>query len=134
MRTLLNTVLLSLVIILAACNNITNNEIMTTNLNTVYSVVWSYKIKPENKEKFEIEYGSSGTWSKLFYESENYRGSFLLKSEDESDTYLLVDTWIDKESYENFKKINQETYNNISSGFEYLYLTEKKIGSFNSVQ
>ena len=134
MRTLLNTLLFSFVIILAACNNITNNEKMTTNLNTVYSVVWSYKIKPENKEKFELEYGSNGTWDKLFNESKNYRGSFLLKSENEADTYLLVDTWINKQSYENFKKVNQETYDKISSGFEYLYITEKKIGSFNPVQ
>lgn len=107
---------------------------MATNGNAVYSVIWKYKIRPENKEKFEIEYGSNGTWSRLFNQSENYRVSFLLKNEDDADTYLLVDTWINKQSYEDFIKTNQETYDNISSRFEYLYLSEEKIGSFNSVQ
>ena len=107
---------------------------MTTDLKAVYSVIWKYKIKPENKDIFEFEYGGNGTWSKLFTKSENYRGSFLHKSEDEVDTYLLVDTWINKQSYESFKKMNQETYDQISTGFEYLYIAEEKIGSFNSVQ
>lgn len=134
MQTLSKTLLLSLVIILTACNNITNKDKMTTDLNPIYSVIWKYKIKPENKEKFEFEYGGNGTWSKLFTKSESYRGSFLHKSEDEVDTYLLIDTWINKQTYEDFKKKNQATYNQISTGFEYFYRTEEKIGSFNPVQ
>lgn len=107
---------------------------MINDSNAVYSVIWKYRIRPENREKFEFEYGHNGAWTKLFIESENYRGSFLHKSVDEADTYLLVDTWITKQSYKNFKKLNKETYDQISSGFEYLYRIEEKIGSFNSVQ
>lgn len=106
---------------------------MTTDLNKVYAVIWKYKIKPENKETFEFEYGRNGTWAKLFAKSKNYRGSFLYKSEDEMDTYILMDTWINKLTYEDFKKVNQVKYDKISSGFENLYMTEEKTGSFNSV-
>jgi hypothetical protein len=107
---------------------------MTTDLNKVYAVIWKYKIKSENKEKFEFEYGRNGTWANLFAKSKNHQGSFLYKNEDEVDMYMLMDTWINKQAYEDFKKMNQEKYNRISSGFEYLYLTEEKIGSFNSIQ
>lgn len=100
----------------------------------MYAVVWKYKIKSKNKGKFEFEYGRNGTWAKLFAKSENYQGSFLYKSEDEVDTYILMDTWINKQSYADFIKMNQQKYNEISSGFEYLYLIEEKTGSFNSVQ
>lgn len=99
----------------------------------MYTVIWKYKINPEHKETFEFEYGRNGTWAKLFAKSEYYKGSLLYKSKDEIDMYILLDTWINKQTYEDFKKMNQEKYNEISSGFEYLYLTEEKTGSFNSV-
>lgn len=51
----------------------------------------------EKKDNFEYEYGSRGTWYKLFSESKNYRGSFLHKSEEEKDAYILVDTWTEKQ-------------------------------------
>ena len=106
---------------------------MATDFNKVYSILWKYKLEPEHKEKFEFEYGRNGTWAKLFAKSENYQGSFLYESEDEVDTYILIDTWINKQAYEDFIKMNQEKYNKISSGFEYLYSTEEKTGSFYSV-
>lgn len=99
-----------------------------------YSVIWKYKIKPESREKFEFEYGPHGTWFKLFSKSVNYAGSYLHKSEEEKDTYVLIDTWTDKESYENFKKVNAEAYQALSAQFESLYEHEERIGSFNSIK
>lgn len=107
---------------------------MTMKNTKMYTVIWKYKIKPENKEKFEFEYGRNGTWAKLFAKSKNYRGSLLYKSEDEVDTYILMDTWINKQSYEDFIETNKEKYNKTSAGFEYLYLSEEKTESFNAVQ
>lgn len=106
---------------------------MTIKNTKLYTVIWKYHIKPENKEKFELEYGQKGTWEKLFTKSNNYRGSFLYKNEDEIDTYILMDTWTSKQAYEVFKKMNKEKYNEISSDFEHLYFTEEKIGSFISI-
>jgi len=48
-------------------------------------------------------------------------------------TYLLIDTWNSKQAYEDFKKLKQDAYNELSSKFEYLYDTEEKIGSYDLV-
>ncbi len=100
---------------------------------SVYSVVWKYKIKPENKEVFEFEYGIDGSWSLLFNTSKNYKGSILHISEDKADTYLLIDTWTNKSHYEKFIELNKKVYTELSSKFNYLYQTEDKIGTFNSL-
>lgn len=98
----------------------------------MYSVIWKYKIKPDCREAFENEYGSDGSWFKLFSESADYKGSFLHKSDDDADSYILTDTWITQESYEIFKKNNESVYNELSSRFECLYDSEEKIGAFES--
>lgn len=105
---------------------------MTTALK--YSVIWKYKVKPDSLEHFEFEYGPNGTWNKLFVQSENYGGSFLYKSDEDPQTYMLIDTWVSKHAYEDFINENQKVYSEISAGFENLYLTEEKVGSFNLVE
>lgn len=107
------------------------NKLMNPQYN--YSIIWKYKIKPENKEKFEHEYGPKGTWFKLFSESSSYSGSFLNRNE-EDNTYILVDTWMDKNSYEDFKQKNREVYDRLSAQFENLYEREEKVGSFDLVK
>ncbi len=99
----------------------------------MYSIVWKYGIKQKSQLEFESEYGKGGTWSKLFMDSDNYTGSFLHKSSDMGQTYLLIDTWTDEQSYENFKNANRGVYESLSSKFEKLYETEEKIGAFNAV-
>ncbi len=108
------------------------NDAMTQRASH-YSVIWKYKVKLENIKIFEHEYGFEGTWFKLFSESKEYKGSFLHKSETEPNTYLLIDTWTSKQAYEDFKKLKQDAYNELSSKFEYLYDTEEKIGSYDLV-
>ena len=99
-----------------------------------YLIVWKYKVKPEYKEKFEIEYGASGAWNSFFIKSKSYKSSFLHLSETELDTYLLIDSWTSKELYEKFVKANSEDYQKLSSKFEYIYESEEKIGMFTSVE
>jgi len=98
-----------------------------------YSVIWKYKIKPEGKVRFEHEYGPKGTWFKLFSGSSSYTGSFLNRNE-EDNTYILIDTWTDKNSYEDFKEKNREVYDRLSVQFENLYEREEKVGSFDLIK
>lgn len=106
---------------------------MKSDLYPRYSIVWKYTIESKNKAEFEFEYGQNGTWNKLFRESEDYLGSFLHKSEEETTIYLLIDTWRNKESYMSFMKLYEEKYNEISFGFKHFYLIEEKIGAYSSV-
>ncbi len=102
--------------------------------NNVYSIVWKYEVTQKNQLRFETEYGKKGSWAKLFQDSDNYLGSFLHKSQDTNDIYLLIDTWTDERSYENFKHANREAYDKFCYKFEKLYESEEKIGLFNLVQ
>ncbi len=99
----------------------------------MYSVVWKYIVEKEHQPKFEKEYDGHGTWAKLFRSSKYYIDSFLKKSIEVNDTYLLTDTWTEKKQYEIFKKENQKIYDKLSSEFEILYRKEEKIGEFKSV-
>jgi len=98
-----------------------------------YSIIWKYKIKPASKEKFELEYGPGGTWFKLFSKSSSYTGSYLNRDEEDSNVYILIDTWTDKQSYEDFKEKNKEDYNRLSDQFQHLYEREEKVGSFDLI-
>jgi len=110
------------------------NKKAMTDFNKSYSVFWKYRVKPQQKLKFEFEYGRRGTWTKFFGKSDKYQGSLLNKRDDEVNTYILIDIWVNKQSYDDFIKMNQEKYNEISIAFEHLYSTEENMGSFISVQ
>ena len=97
----------------------------------MYVIVWEYEISKNNQAEFESEYGTGGAWSELFMHSENYLGSYL--SEMQNQTYLLIDTWTDKLSYENFKNENREIYDSLCARFEHLYEQEELLGAFDSV-
>ena len=99
----------------------------------MHLVVWKYKVNENNQTEFELEYGNLGSWSKLFKSSDNYINSSLYKSSDKNETYLLIDTWTDEQSYENFKNTNESFYECLSSRFENIYETEVKIGIFNTI-
>ena len=118
------------VVFIVSCSS-KENKLMNPQYN--YSIIWKYKIKSENKKKFEHEYGPNGTWFKLFSESSNYIGSFLNRNEEDS-TYILMDTWTDKNSYEDFKEKKREVYDRLSAQFENLYEREEKVGSFDFVK
>lgn len=100
----------------------------------MYSVVWKYQVLKENQEDFEFEYGEVGSWNDLFRNSEDFTGSSLYKSSEIDLTYLLIDNWTDKQSYENFKEKNKSQYERLSLEFERLYKSEEKIGGFFSLE
>ena len=99
----------------------------------MFTIVWKYKVNEENQLEFELEYGKLGTWSKLFMNSINYKGSYLHKISDTNQTYLLIDIWTDQQSYENFINANKSIYKSLSSRFENIYESEENIGTFNNI-
>lgn len=104
------------------------------NVPATYTVIWKYVVQDSTRRTFEQEYGTNGTWYKLFSKSPNYRGSVLHRSDEHPDTYILIDKWTSKEAYEAFKKSNAEVYGSLSKKFEGLYTEETKIGGFQSLE
>lgn len=91
----------------------------------MYIIIWKYIVEFENQVEFELEYGTGGAWNSFFRKSKKYSGSHLILFDKSIGAYLLIDTWKNKESYENF--IKKKEYSNINSMFEHLYLTEKRL-------
>lgn len=98
----------------------------------MYFIVWEYEVPKTDQSKFEEEYSRSGSWFKLFEPCGDFLGHELIKNTS-GPTYILIDKWIDKNSYEAFVKSVQPEYDNLNEISKSLYSTEKLIGTFNTL-
>jgi hypothetical protein len=99
----------------------------------MYSIIWKYKIGHKFESEFENEYGRCGSWNKFFGTSGSYLGSYLNKSEEDKYIYILIDTWVDRSSHDDFMTQNTEAYKSLSKKFENIYISEELIGGFESI-
>lgn len=97
---------------------------------SLYKIIWEYAIDPKNRSQFEHEYGTKGCWNQLFSASEDHKGSFLHQNDSDPNSYMLIDIWISKTSYEEFLEANRKAYQGFSSTCERLYISEKKLGGY----
>jgi heme-degrading monooxygenase HmoA len=56
-------------------------------------IVHEFVVKDERRSQFELAYGPGGAWSKLFSRSDGYRGTTVLRDEDNPRRYLVIDIW-----------------------------------------
>ena len=98
----------------------------------MYYIIWSYRIAPANKAQFEKEYSRNGGWFKFFEECEDYLGTELVRNEKDG-SYLLIDKWISRETYEDFLGRNSTKYDQLKARFENLYTEETRIGEYTAV-
>ncbi|MEJ2607138.1 MAG: antibiotic biosynthesis monooxygenase [Anaerolineales bacterium] len=56
-------------------------------------IIWQFVVREECRGQFELAYGPGGAWSKLFSDSPGFRGTALLRDEDDPKRYLTVDMW-----------------------------------------
>ena len=98
----------------------------------MYQLVWRYECSPEQKDQFEEAYKRNGTWFHFYEKSEDYLGQELIKKSDKND-YLVIDSWISKESYEDFLTKNKSEYDQLNSQCAPLYSTEEFLGFYETV-
>ncbi|HMB64237.1 MAG TPA: hypothetical protein VKN36_14250 [Eudoraea sp.] len=98
-----------------------------------YSIFWKYLVKDQQNDSFESVYGQRGAWNSLFRQSAAYKGSCLHRSADDTNVYLLIDTWTDRASYEAFKSQNRKSYESLSTQCETTYKSEELLGTFNAI-
>ena len=92
----------------------------------MFEIKWQYEVKDFMEQEFLAVYDRNGEWNDFFSRSRDYLGSVLSKKE--NNTYLLTDTWKDKESYYAFIKENEVEYNERSRKYSSLYVKEEKLG------
>ena len=98
----------------------------------MFIVIWRYKIKSEHIFDFESLYSENGDWVKLFKRYDDYLKTELLKDCSDKESYITIDYWKSKGSYQNFKRIAAKEINEIDKLGEKLTLQETYLGEIES--
>lgn len=98
----------------------------------MYYIVRSYEVAADKVTLFEEVYSPSGAWFHFFEKCEDFLGLELIKNTSEG-TYLLIDKWISKETYDDFLQHEQATYDQLNAQYRELYTNERLLGTYETV-
>jgi len=93
-------------------------------------VIWEYKVKTDQIEKFEEIYNKDGEWVRFFKKSRAYKKTELIVKDKENSIYMTIDTWKTLEQYELFIKTHQKEYKRLDNSCRKLTIEENEIGIF----
>jgi quinol monooxygenase YgiN len=90
--------------------------------------IWEFRVSPEYVAEYERNYGSNGTWAQLFRRSPAYRGTELLRDNDDPLRYVTIDKWEDLAPYKAMR--GREDYKELDVHCERLTTSDRLIGIF----
>lgn len=96
-------------------------------------VLWEFQVAPENRPKFEAAYKGDGIWEQLFRRDSAYVKTILVKSDERAGSYVTLDMWKNRESYQQFKQRFAADYAKIDKDCEALTDAERLIGIFEEI-
>lgn len=96
----------------------------------MYIIVWKYLVKQGKAREFEEAYGLEGAWVQLFRKAPAYQGTELLIDSSAPLTYVTIDHWDDRTSYESFLLQHRKEYDSIDSRCNDLTRSEERVGLF----
>jgi heme-degrading monooxygenase HmoA len=96
----------------------------------VYVVVWAFRPRPGRELEFERAYGPGGSWVALFREASGYLGTDLLRAQDGSGRYLVLDRWQSRSAYEEFVAARRSAYEALDRACEALTQSEERVGDY----
>ena len=97
----------------------------------MFAILWRYRVKEERRADFEAAYGASGDWARLFGRHHGFRGTQLLRGED--DSYLTLDVWQTGEDFHAFLADHGEDYTALDERTEGWTSVEERLGEFETV-
>ena len=92
------------------------------------AIIWRYEVRDEHRTEFEAAYGPTGDWARLFARTEGFRGTELLRSDD--DSYLTLDIWRSAEDFAAFLGDHQSDYEALDARTEGWTRAEHRIGEY----
>jgi heme-degrading monooxygenase HmoA len=95
------------------------------------ALVFSYEV--HDADEFERAYGSDGEWAEFFRPGRGYIGTELLHDVEAPGRYLVIDRWESAEAYNDFVAANREEYMRRVDDTRFLYDSELRFGTFESV-
>lgn len=99
----------------------------------MFVALWEFEVKPGCEERFERVYGPNGDWAKLFRSDSNYQETRLLRDATRAETYLTLDFWKSRQTYERFMDLHAAEYKKLDVAGEELTLGERRIGWYEIV-
>jgi heme-degrading monooxygenase HmoA len=93
-------------------------------------IVWEFRVQPGQAPGFERAYGPEGDWARLFRRSPAYRGTELLRDQQDPERYLTLDRWDGASDFDAFKAGNGEDYRALDKACEPLCSKERLVGRF----
>ena len=96
-------------------------------------VLWEFTVRAQQSAEFERAYKSDGRWAQLFRRDPAYRETILVKDSKQTERYLTIDVWEDRDSYQRFKERFAAEYHQTDQECEKLTSGERIIGIFEKV-
>ena len=98
----------------------------------MYVIVWEFVVRPEKVGEFAAAYKSEGAWATLFAKADDYIGTELLRSTDNSQgtTFVTIDRWKTAKDFARFQERFGGEYRRLDTQLEGLTLSERKLGTF----
>jgi heme-degrading monooxygenase HmoA len=97
---------------------------------SVYAIVWRYRVRRGRERAFERAYGSRGVWARLFRKSRGYRGTGLYRDTGRPRTYVTVDLWVSRAAFRACQRRSHDEYARIDRRCASFTEMEKRIGAW----
>jgi heme-degrading monooxygenase HmoA len=95
----------------------------------MFLVLWEFEVKQGCQERFEKVYGPAGDWATLFRTGPHYQETRLLHDSFRPASYITLDFWNSRHSYEEFLQTHRAEYQALDSASEKLTVHERCIGA-----
>lgn len=99
----------------------------------MFIAIWKYQVKPQSLAAFEQLYGPEGKWVEFFKESPDFIRTDLLRLVPEENTYMTVDHWNSRASYEAHYNGHKATVDAIDAEGDALTTHEELQGYYGSL-
>ena len=99
-------------------------------METPYSYVWEYDVRPGCEREFEAAYGPGGDWAQLFRQSHGYVRTELLQDRESPRHYVTVDFWQSFAAWQAFRRSMAAEFEALDAICDRLTEVESAVGRF----
>ncbi len=92
--------------------------------------IWQFRVPEEKADEFQVIYGPSGEWARLFRRETAFLGTELLQSARHPDIFLTIDRWDSIEAWAAFLRAWGDEYAALDHRCEKLTVAEGEVGTF----
>lgn len=96
-------------------------------------IVWEFLVKEGAQGQFELLYGPGGAWSKVSSNASGFRGTTLLRDEENPQRYLTIEVWDSTEQHEQMLLENRSKVSELDEAFTEWTISHNKLGTFRTL-